>query len=407
MREWMGKLGIGLASVCAALILSSCGGGSASPAVAGPAPVSVQAVCDAVPAGRAHCDAMLRTDMGMSTSEFSRAAQSIRTIEMLPKALGPSDLSAAYGFTTSGGAGQTIALIDAFDNPTIESDLAIYRSRYSLPSCTTANGCFQKIAQDGSSNYPATNLSWAAETAVDTQIASAVCPNCKLLLVEANTDNLADLATAVDQAVAKGATIVSNSFGSSEWSGEASLESHWNHPGVVIIASAGDESDQVEFPAASQYVVSVGGTDLERDASSRGYAESVWSGSASGCSAYISKPAWQHDSGCSMRTVADLAFLSSPDLPVAIYQSSCSGAVCGWTAYSGTSIGAPAIAALYALAGNAPTRHYAGDLYNAPAGAFYDITSGSDGTCGTYLCNGAIGYDAPSGLGSPHGLGAF
>lgn len=409
MSTWIGMARRGLIGTCLAIVLDACsgGGGSSMAGVAVPAVAAVQAVCPSVPAGRAHCDALLRTDLGMSVDEFSRTTQSLRTIQRLPGALGPDDLSAAYGYTTSGGGGQTIALIDAYDNSNIESDLAVYRSRYNLPPCTTANGCFTKVAQDGSKNYPTTNLAWAAEAAVDTQIASAICPNCKILLVEGNSDNLADLATATERAIAMGATVVSNSFGSVEWSGESGLESHWHHPGVVITASAGDDAAQVEFPAASQYVVAVGGTDLGRDASRRGYTDSVWSGGAAGCSAYITKPSWQHDSGCTHRTVSDVSFVASTDLPVAIYQTSCGSTICGWTAYSGTSVGAPAIAALFALAGNAANRNFAADLYSAPSTAFHDVTNGSDGACGTYLCQASVGYDAPSGLGTPNGLTAF
>lgn len=399
-----------LMGVGCTLLLSHCSGGGAGSQMSAAVTQSQSAdVCSAsTQPGQAMCHAVIRTDVGVSTQTFDRQTQSLRSIEVIPPGYGPQDLAYAYGYSTSGGTGQTIGIVDAYDNPNLESDLAVYRGHFDLPACTTINGCFKKVAQDGTVNFPAGNATWAAESTVDTEVASAVCPNCKIILVEAKSDSIADLGVAVDQAVAQGATVVSNSFGTPEWPDETQYESHWNHPGVIITASTGDLGYGVQFPAASRYVVAVGGTHLQRSPTARGYAETAWSAAGAGCSAYIAKPAWQHDSGCKNRTVADVSFDASPDSPVVVYQSTCGSAVCGWTEFGGTSVAAPAIAGLYALAGNAKAQNSAQALYSAPNGSIGDVVGGSDGSCGvSYLCSAMVGYDGPTGLGTPNGIAAF
>src|SRR5204862_3930817 len=160
---------------------------------------------------------------------------------------------------------------------------------------------------NGGTSYPRGDMGWAEEISLDLDMASAICPSCNILLVEARTNSFANLAAAVDRAAALGATVISNSYGGSEYSGEVNDESHFNHPGVAVTVSSGDNGYGVEFPAASQYVTAVGGTSLRRDASARGFSETVWSGTGSGCSAFISKPTWQTDAGCARRTVADVS----------------------------------------------------------------------------------------------------
>src|SRR5205085_8658244 len=199
------------------------------------------------------------------------------------------------------------AIVDAFDDPNAEGDLAVYRSQFGLPACTTANGCFRKVDQNGGTAYPRGDAGWAEEISLDLDMASAVCPGCKILLVEARTNSFANLAAAVDRAVALGASVVSNSYGGNEYAGEVNDQAHFNHPGVAITVSSGDNGYGVEFPAASQYVTAVGGTTLTRDGSARGFGETVWNGAGSGCSAYITKPSWQTDAGCARRTVADVS----------------------------------------------------------------------------------------------------
>ena len=324
-----------------------------------------------------------------------------------PSGYGPTDLRAAYGLASAstGGAGQTIAIVDAFDDANAEKDLAVYRSQFGLPPCTTANGCFRKVDQNGGTNYPRGNAGWAEEISLDLDMASAICPNCKILLVEARTNSFANLAAAVDRAAALGATVISNSYGGSEYSGEVNDQSHFNHAGVAITVSSGDNGFGVEFPAASQFVTAVGGTTLRRDASARGFSETVWSGAGSGCSAYISKPSWQTDAGCSRRTVTDVAAVADPNTGVAVYDTYRLHPG-GWLVFGGTSVAAPIIGGVYALAGNARSINY-GSFSYSQLGSVFDIVSGSNGSCGSYLCTGTVGFDGPTGNGTPNGVGAF
>jgi subtilase family serine protease len=346
--------------------------------------------------------------------------------------LGPTDLRKAYNLASAavkGGKGQTVALVDAYDDPTIESDLNTYRAFYGIPPCTTANGCFRKVNQDGEQgNYPIANPDWEPEIALDTEMVSAICPNCHILLVEANsadetvaTSNPvqhSDLGAAVDTAVNLGATEVSNSYGTAGPEPDQTFFDHYyDHPGVAITASAGDQDYGTVWPAASPFVTAVGGTELTPDpATPRGFDETVWGslfpgtlpneveGTGSGCSLWEPKPAWQHDAGCANRTVADVSAVADN---VAIYDSS--PEVGGWGVVAGTSIASPLIASVYALAGNAQSVVYGSYPYSHQS-SFHDITEGSnftpDTVCG-YLCTAEPGYDGPTGLGTPNGTGGF
>jgi Predicted protease len=236
-------------------------------------------------------------------------------------------------------------------------------------------------------------------------MASAICPGCNILLVEASSASFANLATAVDYAASHGATVISNSYGGNEYSSETSDESHYNHPGIAITVSSGDSGYGVEFPAASQYVTSVGGTHLTPSSGGRGWTETVWSGAGSGCSTYITKPSWQPTvDGCAKRTVADVSAVADPNTGVAVYDTYRLHPG-GWLVFGGTSVASPIVAGVYALAGNASSispQH----LYTNPS--FYDVTSGSNGNCGGgLLCTGVTGYDGPTGLGTPNGTSAF
>jgi hypothetical protein len=179
-----------------------------------------------------------------------------------PSGYFPADLHSAYALPTTGGAGQTIAIVDAYDDPTAEADLGVYRSQFGLGSCTTSNGCFRKVNQTGGTTPPRADAGWAEEISLDVDMASAICPSCRILLVEASSSSLNDLGTAVNTAASLGATQISNSYGGSEFSTESSAESFYNHPGIAITASSGDAGYGVEFPAASRYVTAVGGTTL-------------------------------------------------------------------------------------------------------------------------------------------------
>jgi subtilase family serine protease len=321
----------------------------------------------------------------------------------------PADLVAAYS-VPAGGAGRTIAIVDAYDNPTAEADLAAYRSQFALPVCSTANGCFRKVNQRGAAApLPAGNVGWGTEIALDLDMASAICPKCALLLVEADSTSLNALGAAVDTAARLGANVISNSYGGSEFSSEASFQSHWNHPGIAITASSGDSGYGVQFPAASSSVVAVGGTRLVRSSTTRGWTETAWSGAGSGCSRFISKPSWQKDTGCGRRTVADLSAVADPSTGVAVYDSYGSSGGNNWFIFGGTSVAAPIVAAMYAVAGNTSTVYNPSAAYKTPT-SLWDVTSGSNGNCGAsaaYLCKAGTGYDGPTGMGTPHGIAAF
>lgn len=325
----------------------------------------------------------------------------------VPSGLNPADLQAAYHLpSNSSGYGQTIAIIEAYDDPNAEADLAVYRAQFGLPDCTTANGCFRKVDQNGGTIYPQPDTTWAQEASIDLDTASATCPNCHLMLVEATSASSQNLGEAVNTAVRLGAHIISNSYGESEVAAETSYAADYNHPGVVMVASAGDAGYGVEYPAAFNTVIAVGGTTLKRSATNaRGWKETTWSGTSSGCSAYISKPSWQVDSSCNKRMVVDVAAVADPTTGVSVYDTYAK--VGGWHVFGGTSVAAPIIAAAYALAGNAESINAPATLYSHP-GDLFDITRGSVGTCSvSYFCNAGPGYDGPSGLGTPNGIGAF
>ncbi|HEY8852869.1 MAG TPA: S8 family serine peptidase, partial [Gemmatimonadaceae bacterium] len=242
-------------------------------------------VCPSAAPGMARCHSLVRID------DFGAPLPNAT-----PRGYTPADLLVAYNLDASGGAGQTIAIVDAFDDPNAEKDLAVYRNQFGLPPCPTTNGCFRKVDQNGGTSYPRGDMGWAEEISLDLDMASAICPKCNILLVEAKTNSFANLAAAVDRAATMGATVISNSYGGSEYSGEVADQVHFNHPGVAITVSSGDNGYGVEFPAASQYVTAVGGTTLTK-VTGGGFSETVWSGAGSGCSAYILKPEWQKDAG--------------------------------------------------------------------------------------------------------------
>ncbi len=325
--------------------------------------------------------------------------------------LHPADLRSAYGLPSTGGAGSTIAVVDGGDDPNAESDLAVYRRTFGLPACTTANGCFRKANESGATNgtgLPAASEEWSEEIAIDLDMVSAICPQCHVLLVETNSTNISDFGTAVDTAVRLGATEVSNSYYTAEYAGVLADDVHYDHPGIPITASAGDGGYGVMFPASSQYVTSVGGTSLTRAlGTARGWTETVWDGTGSGCSAYVSKPAWQKDGGCTNRTVADVSVDGDPLTGVSGYNTYAPVGERGWAVYGGTSVGAPVVAAIYALAGNGSSIEGAAYVY-AHAQSLHPVTTGSNGTCSpSYLCTAGPGYNGPGGLGTPNGTTAF
>src|SRR3954454_3226483 len=348
-------------------------------------------VCGAVPLHHARCFSKL---VSGSRQPFDGLA---------PSGYGAPDIQSASKLPSStAGAGQTTAIVDAFDDATAERDLGQYRSFYGLPACTTANGCFRKVNQTGGSLPPAPSPDWALEISLDLDMVSAVCPNCHILLVEANTNLDSDLYAAEDTAARLGANAISNSWGGDESTDETANDVHFNHPGIAITASSGDNGFGVSYPASSPFLTAVGGTALTRDASTaRGWTEAAWSGAGSGCSAFEPKPSFQTDTGCARRTVADVSAVADPDTGVNVLF----GGV--WVTVGGTSASSPIIASVYALAGNTASANGA-SLPWANPGALFDVTSGSNGACApSYLCTGAPGYDGPTGLGTPNGVGDF
>jgi len=320
-----------------------------------------------------------------------------------PSGYGPSDLRSAYNIATNGTT--TIAIVDAYGYSNAEADLGTYRAQYGLPACTTANGCFRKVNQSGvQGNYPRDDTGWSQESALDLDMASAMCPGCKIVLVEATSATFGNLATAVNTAASiPGVTVISNSYGGGE-SGSQSYESAYNHPGKAVTVSTGDSGYGVQFPASSPNVIAVGGTHLVRAANSRGWSETAWSSGGSGCSGVYAKPSFQGDPLCTNRMEADVSAVGDPNTGVAVY-----GPVnrhsSGWLVFGGTSVSAPLIGGIYGVTGHTPTG--AASIY-VNKSQLHDVTGGSNGSCGgTYFCTAGTGYDGPTGNGTPNGTGPF
>ena len=356
-------------------------------------------VCAEVAEGFAHCHAHVRVD-GATSKPLATAG---------PTGYNPADLKSAYKLP-AGSTTATVAIVDAMDDPNAEADLAHYRAQFGLPACTTANGCFKKVGQTGGA-VPASDAGWAEEISLDLDMVSAICPTCHILLVEATSASIANLGAAVNFAASQlGVVAISNSYGGSEYAAETTDSTNfYNHPGKAITVSSGDGGFGVEFPAASQFVTAVGGTTLTKNTTARGFTETVWSGAGSGCSARIAKPSWQHDTGCTRRTVADVAAVANPSTGVSVYDTFGITGGGGWLVFGGTSVASPIIASVYALAGNATTV-VQGSFPYAHTASLFDVTSGKNTNrkCSpAYLCTGEVGYDGPTGNGTPNGTGGF
>jgi subtilase family serine protease len=356
----------------------------------------------------ASCLALIRTDV----KQESAAVLGFKA--PTDDGFGPAQLQSAYNLPSkAAGAGESVAVVDAFDDPPAVSDLAVYRKAWGLPACdkSTGAGCLTKLNQNGGSSplpAPSGTTGWATEESLDVDMVSAICPLCHIYLLEATGPNLVDLGTAVDTAVkVLHVKFVSNSYGSKQAPRDLGLDAkYYRHRGVAVVASAGDDGYGVMYPAASQYVTSVGGTALRKAAgTTRGWTETVWSGTGAGCSKYEAKPTWQTDKGCSNRTDNDVAAVASPSTGVAVYDSYDQG---GWTELGGTSVSSPIIASVFALAGKPAKGTFPSSYPYAHTGDLYNITTGNDGTCTpAYLCHGEVGYNGPTGWGTPDGLGAF
>ncbi len=478
----LGTRVIGFA-LTAVVAMGALAGGGASSAWAGlPLPTSpgetryatVRQVCPAPKPGDASCFALALVPAPAGAAGVQPYAVGGGSSSKGPAGgLTPADLASAYGFAPAvGGVGQTVAIVDAYDDPNIETDLGTFDSQYGLPACTTANGCFEKVGQTGSTtSLPVLDTTgWSLEISLDVETVHSVCESCKILLVEAESESLANLAAAVNEAVKLKATEVSNSYGALESEMGESEQAAYNHPGVVIAGSAGDSGylswDQVaaflpapgmpNAPASLPSVVAVGGTTLELKANGARKSESVWndsgrpsyeefkrfSATGGGCSTLFAAPSWQlgapswASTACGTKRLDnDISAVADPYTGLDVYDSYVYEPefTPGWLTIGGTSLSAPLISALYGLAGGSHGVGYpAATLYAhlGEASALYDVTAGGNGYCdgeaigpcgepaineeigdidcqGTTACDAAPGLDGPSGVGAPNGLGAL
>lgn len=357
--------------------------------------------CHAVLArGEANCHAMVMVD-SKGAAPYSSTPPST--------ALTAKQLQDAYKLTGLTSGGRTVAIVDAYGYSSLERDLATYRTQMGLPACTTANGCLHVIDQNGGTNLPRMDVGWAQEQALDVDAVSAACPDCKITVVQAASNSFADLGAAVVTAAAQpGVVAISNSYGGGD-ADDATYGTYYDHPGIAVTASTGDNGYQGgSYPADSSFVTAVGGTSLAQAGNSRGWSESVWDGAGSGCSTYNAAlpAAATYDTGCAKRAMADVAAAADPSYGgLAVYYPT-NRRSSTWGQFGGTSEAAPIIASVYALSGN--TGGYANAIPYSHPGALFDVTNGSNGACPTtQWCNARTGWDGPTGLGTPNGAGAF
>jgi hypothetical protein len=405
-------------------IVIAISGVTAAPAAAAtPRPDGQRRVCP-VPAqpGQVACQAVYQLAApGPAAPAFVPAAARV-------PGYGPASLRGAYGLVWDSlhrGTGETVAVVDAYADPRVASDLGAYRAHFGLGSCTTASGCLRILNQNGkAAPLPRVSIGWGVEESLDLDMVSAICPRCHLLLVESDSPTNASLGRAEMTAVAKGARFVSNSWSGNESSGQWVSNHYFNHPGDAIVFASGDTGYGTVYPADLPFVTSVGGTTLSRRASAgRPWTETAWGsahpavtgGTGSGCSRFTAKPSWQRapvdisPGGCADRTENDVSAVANPATGVAVYDTYKTHGT--WAELGGTSAAAPIVAAVYALAGNPAPRSYPASYpYQHPARRFHDITAGVNGTCpagSSYLCHAGRGFDAPTGLGTPSGTGGF
>ena len=327
---------------------------------------------------------------GMAAHNYLRVRPNVSSS---PTGLSPATVKSAYGFPTSStaGAGTTIAIVDAYDHPKIESDLAVFSTQFGLPACTTANGCFRKVDQNGGTSYPKRNAGWALEIALDVEWAHAIAPGARILLVEATSNSFTNLLAAEDYARTH-AHYVSNSWGAAEFSGESSYDSHFSGSGVSFFVSSGDNGTPAEYPSSSPNVISVGGTTPHFSGGSFS-SETGWSGSGGGCSVYENgNPAQSTGSvTCNgKRATPDVSLVADPASGVSVYDSFRYQGQAGWWTVGGTSASSPMWAARSAAAGAVVNAAY---VYGNSI-SYRDITIGNNGAgCGP-------GYDLVTGLGS-------
>ena len=394
---------VAVGAICVVMATVVAGG---SHAFAVNAHASSRAVCPAPARGWARCHAVTVTD---ANGNVAAAA--------LPDGFGPAQLHGAYALPATTPNAQAIAIVDAYNDATAKADLDTFDSTFGLPFFPTCGGavttaCFRKVNQFGNASpLPRKNATWALEISLDVQVAHGICQNCTILLVEARSASFANLSTAVNTAASLGATVISNSYGGSDTGRRAA----YDHPGIAITASSGDFGYGVESPASYNSVVAVGGTTLTLGPDDTYGSERVWSGAGSGCSSLNMARTFQTSTvgwaatGCgTQRGVADVAADADPATGAAVYDTTPYQGRTGWFTVGGTSLAAPLIAAVYALAGNAASRSYPASIAYAHTSSLHDVTTGSNGSCGgTTMCKGAVRYDGPTGVGTPNGLTAF
>ncbi len=467
------------------LVLAATTGGATS--VAQPGATThygvVQPVCQQ-PSGaaQASCFAMRRVEVSKGTAGAVAFKEGGTSYSTGPAGgYTPADLASAYEFSpTATGSGQTVAIVDAYNDPNINADLQTFDANYGLPACSTSNGCLSVVGEATGAGLPANDTSgWSVEESLDVETVRSVCQECKIILVEANSNSISDLATADEEAYSLGATEVSNSWGGTESSGDTSYEADFNHPGIVVTASTGDsgyfnwdkfaDANAPNFPSSFGDVVAVGGTSLSLNSNGTRNAETVWDddnlgavnptgnggSSGGGCSTVFPAPSWQTSvsdwpaTACgTYRLASDVSADADPFTGFDVYDSFSCGNDCltGWTTLGGTSLASPIIASMYALAGGTHSLSYPAQVLYSHIGtsALYDVTSGGNGFCdgeaaanclsandganpntegygtldcawtatgapsaGDLACDAGTGYDGPSGVGTPNGLGGF
>ena len=398
LRNWgLVGLGVMLGGVCV-----TSGAAQSVQAVEHSGHVFHVAVCGhGNPAGTARCFAHLVTDA--RGNPIDGQANPAAT----PSGYGPAQLQSAYGLTGVSGTGATVAIVDAFGYRNAEADLAKYRAQYGLPPCTTANGCLKIVGQNGGKPPARTDTGWDQEQALDLDMVSSACPSCKILLVQASSASFSNLWTGVDYAkTVPGVKAISNSYGNTDSSSYSAYDSHYAGNGIAITVSTGDYGYGAQWPATAPGAIAVGGTSLTQGGGTRGWTETVWNGAGSGCGLGHSKPSWQNGvtDACGGRMEADISAVADPNTGVAVY-GPVNSSTSGWMVFGGTSASAPFVGAMFALRNG--SINAASSIYSH-TGSLNDVTSGNNGTCPVaYYCNGTAGYDGPTGLGTPNGLGAL
>ncbi|HEX2686994.1 MAG TPA: S53 family peptidase [Kofleriaceae bacterium] len=355
------------------------------------------AVCNG---GRWSCKAHVRTDGNNRIMPFP-----------VSSGFGPADFASAYKLSSYTTSTATIAIVDAFHYPNAESDLAMYRDHFGLPPCTVKNGCLQIVNQYGAKHpmpsTPPPGDNWNIEAALDLDMASAACPTCKLVLLEADDDQGNGVFVAQNTAAAlPGVVSISDSWGGPSDGTDVTMDAEFftHSQAVNTFVASGDSGNTgatPDYPSTSAHVIAVGGTRLVKSSTARGWTETAWSGAGSSCSQVIAKPSFQsvvHASACGMRATADVAAVADPVSPVSVFNAD----IGGWIVVGGTSVASPLVAAIYARYSIPGSSHDASFAYTHTS-QFFDITSGDNGTCTSALCKAGRGWDGPTGIGSPNG----